>query len=182
MTLAAWTTGNRIARGTGRGIGDFLDGLRTRTVLGLVYFLVDVLIAALLVANVRFYFTSTLGILGTPVSWLGKGVRVGHLLGLLWVSPLTLWGMMQLYAPALLIEQDIGVGQGLRRAAVLVLDNVLFSLGFAVVAVLLTGLLVVSGVGMFALFAGAMAVLTNNAVRVLLLRYAPPHKPSENDG
>ncbi len=173
VTVAAWTVGLRIASNGRRepGIRDFLFGLRHRTVVGLVFFLVEVLVTALLVANVRFYFTSTLGILGHPVMWLGRGIRVGHLVGLLWLSPLTLWALMQLYAVALLVRQEAGIDRTLRRAALLVLDNLLFTLAIAVVTVLLSGLLALSGIGIFALFGGVMAVLTSNATSTLLSRY-----------
>ncbi len=180
-TAAAWTVGNRIARGTSGGIRDFLDALRTRAVQGILFLLVDALIIALLVANVRFYFSSTVGILGVPVGWLGQGLRVGQLVGLLWMSVLTLWGLLHLYVPALLVEQDVGVGRALRRAAVLVLDNVPFTLALAAVVLLLAGLLMLSGVGAFALFAGMMAVLTNNAVRQLLTRYAVGDERTEGE-
>ncbi len=183
VTVAAWTVGLQIASDGPRlpGIRDFLFGLRHRTVVGLVFFLVEVLITALLVANVRFYFTSTLGILGHPVRWLGRGIRVGHLVGLLWLSPLTLWALMQLYAVALLVYQPVGIGRTLRRSALLVLDNLLFTLALAVVVVLLAGLLALSGIGMFALFGGVMAVLTSNATVLLLNRYSREELAPQRD-
>jgi len=170
-TLAAWAVGNRIARGSAPHIRDFIEAFRRQLVPGLLFFLAEVLLTTLLVANVRFYFSSTLGILGRPVDWLGSGLRVGQLVGLLWLSPLTLWALMQLYVPALVIEQQIGVGRALRRAAVLVLDNVFFTLGLTLAVVVVTGVCIASGVGMFALFAGVVAVLTSNALRYLLTRY-----------
>ncbi len=171
-TLAAWVVGNRIAQGRSARLRDFGEALRARLVPGLLFFLVEVLITVLLVANVRFYFSSTLGVLGHPVEVLGEGIRVGHLVGLLWLSPLTLWALMQLYVPTLMAEQGVGVGPALRRAAVLVLDNIIFSLSLALVVAVLGGILLLSGVGMVALFAGVLAVLTSNALRELLTRYA----------
>ncbi len=173
-TLAAWAVGNRIARSSSARMRDVIDGLRQWLIPGLWFFLVEVFLTTLLVANVRFYFSSTLGVLGHPVEALGKGIRVGHLVALAWLSPLTLWALMQLYLPALVVEQSIGIGRALRRSAVLVLDNIFFSLGLATIVVVLMGLLVLSGVGMIALFAGVLAVLTSNAVRELLSRYAAP--------
>ncbi len=171
VTLAAWAVANRIARGSPGRVRDFVDAFRARLVPGLLLFLLEVLITTLLVANIRFYLSSTLGILGRPLDWVGGGVRVGHLVALVWLSPLTLWALMQLYVPAFVVEQEIGVGRALRLAAILVLDNVFFSLGLGLVVVVLAGLCILSGVGMFALFAGVMAVLTNNALRQLLTRY-----------
>ncbi len=174
VTLAVWAVGNRIARGSPGRIRDFVDGLRGRMVPGLLLFLALVLISTLLVANVRFYFSSTLGVLGRPLDWAGAGIRVGQLVGLFWLAPLTLWVLMQLYVLALVVEQDVSVGRALRRAAILVLDNVIFTLGMTLVVVVLATVCILSGVGMFAFFAGAMAVLTNNALRQLLARYALP--------
>jgi hypothetical protein len=174
VTLATWAVGNRIARGQSAQMRDVVDGLRQWLIPGLLFFLVEILLTTLLVANLRFYFSSTLGILGHPVEALGKGIRVGHLVALAWLSPLTLWVLMQLYLPALIIEQEIGMGRALRRSAVLVLDNILFSLALAAIGGVLLGLLVLSGVGMIALFAGVCAVLTSNAVRELLTRYSTP--------
>ncbi len=171
VTLAAWAVGNRIARGSPGRARDFVEALRAQLMPGLLLFLLEVLITTLLVANVRFYLSSTLGILGRPLNWVGGGIRVGHVIALLWLSPLTLWALMQLYVPAFVVEQGISVGRALRRAAILVLDNVFFSLGLGGVVVVLAGLCIFSGVGMFALFAGMIAVLTNNALRQLLTRY-----------
>lgn len=182
-TLAAWAVGNRIARSSSARLRDFIDGLRRWLIPGLLFFLVEVFLTTLLVANVRFYFSSTLGVLGHPIEALGKGIRVGHLVALAWLSPLTLWALMQVYFPALIIEQGVGMGRALRRSALLVLDNIFFSLGLATIVIVLLGLLVLSGVGMIALFAGVLAVLTSNAVRELLSRYTTPtDQPETHQG
>lgn len=173
IAAAVWAAGSRISAGRFGGRTEIVAALRSYLVNGSAFAIVDTLIGALIIANVRFYFSSTLGILGRPVPWLGEGVRVGHLAGWLWLSPLTLWALAQLYALPLFVRQQIGVGVALRRAAILVLDNMLFTLGLAVLAVLLAGILVLTGAGTFVLLGGMLAVLTGNAAQILLNKYEP---------
>lgn len=174
VTLATWAVGSRIVRGDPVAVRDVITGIRPWLVAGVVFFLAEVFLTTLLVANVRFYFSSTVGILGRPVNALAQEIRVGQLIGLLWLSPLTLWALMQLYLAALVVEQGVSIGRALRRAAILVLDNILFTLGLAIIVAVLLGLLVLSGVGMIALLGGSLSVLTANASHTLLARYAAP--------
>lgn len=173
IAAAVWATGSRISTRTFGGRTEIVAALRSQLVNGSVFVIVDTLIGALIIANVRFYFTSTLGILGRPVPWLGEGIRVGHLAGWIWLSPLTLWALVQLYALPLLVRQQIGVGVALRRAAILVLDNMLFTLGLAVLVIVVAGILVLTGAGAFVLLGGILAILTGNAAQVLLNKYEP---------
>ncbi|MGH2349570.1 MAG: hypothetical protein ACRDFT_08910, partial [bacterium] len=76
-----------------------------------------------------------------------------------------------LYALPLLVEERRGTGTALRRAALLVVDNVWFTLALAAVAAVLSGIVILTGIGAFVLLPGLLAVLTTNATRALLAKY-----------
>jgi uncharacterized membrane protein YesL len=170
-TAAAWSVAAAIVRRDPVSPRSFPAALRMQWLSGLLFFLVDGGIGWLLVANVQFYLGSTLGVLGRPLPALGEGMRVGHLVGFLWLAPLVLWALAQIYALPLLVADRRGVGAALRRAALLVVDNVWFTLALAVIVVGLSGLLILTGVGAFVLLPGLLAVLTTNATQTLLARY-----------
>lgn len=166
-----WSAAGLLVGGRAFGLRDLPDAFRTRWVAGLLFFLVDGGLGWLLIANVRFYVASTLGILARPLPALGEGIRVGHLVGFLWLAPLVLWALAQLYALPLLVAERRGVGPALRRAALLVVDNIGFTLALGAIVVVLSGILILTGVGAFGLLAGVLAVLTTNATRHLLQKY-----------
>jgi hypothetical protein len=170
-TAAAWSVAAAIVRRDPVSARSLPAGLATQWLPGLLFFLVDGGIGWLLVANVRFYLGSTLGILGLALPALGEGLRVGHLVGFVWVAPLALWALAQLYALPLLVADRRGVGVALRRAALLVVDNVGFTLALALAVAALSGVLILTGVGAFVLLPGLIAVLTTNATRALLEKY-----------
>lgn len=170
-TTAVWTVARLIVRHEPFTLRALPAVFRQQWIAGLLFFLVDGGLGWLLAANVRFYFTSTLGILGRPVPWLGEGMRAGHLIGLLWVAPLLLWLLAQLYALPLLIEERSGIASALRRAAVLVVDNIWFTLELGVVVIVLSVILALTGIGAFVLLPGLLAVLTTNATHALLGKY-----------
>lgn len=172
VTAAVWTVAGLIARRAAFSVRVLPAAFQKQWITGLLFFLVDGGLGWLLVANVRFYFSSMLGILGRPLPWLGEGMRAGHLIGFVWLAPLLLWALAQFYALPLLVEEPRGVGAALRRAALLVVDNVWFTLGLAVVAGVLAGLLLLTGIGAFVLLPGLLAVLTTNATRALLAKYS----------
>jgi hypothetical protein len=63
------------------------------------------------------------------------------------------------------------VGVALRRAALLVVDNIWFTLVLATIVAIASGVLGLTGIGAFVLLPGALAVLTTNATRALLGKY-----------
>jgi hypothetical protein len=173
VTTAAWSVAASIARRESVGVRSLPAALRTQWLAGLLFFLVDGGIGWLLLANVRFYLNSTLGILGRVLPALGEGIRVGHLVGFVWLAPLVLWVLAQLYALPLLVADQPSVGVALRRAALLVVDNIWFTLALALVVTAISAILLLTGVGAFALLPGVLAVLTTNATKALLAKYEP---------
>lgn len=171
VSVAAWAVAGRIVRHEPVTAPAVRAAFQHQWVGGLLFFLVDGALGWLLVANVRFYFTSTLGILGWPLPALGEGMRVGQVIGFLWIAPLLLWVLAQLYALPLLVEERTGVGAALRRAALLAVDNVRFTLELGLVVAVLSAILALTGIGAFVLLPGLLAVLTTNATRTLLAKY-----------
>jgi len=174
LAAGIWSAAGQIAGRRAFRVRDLPRRVRTEWIAGLLFFLVDGGLGWLLVANVRFYFTSTAGILGRPLPTLAEGMRVGHLVAFVWLAPLVLWALAQLYALPLLVAERRGIGAALRRAALLVVDNIGFPLALAAVVVVLSGILLLTGVGALVLLPGVVAVLTTNAVRALLSKYGHP--------
>lgn len=81
------------------------------------------------------------------------------------------WGLMMLYAWPLLVEQETGVRAIVRKSALLVLDNLGYTVGVGLIMLALTGALWISVVGGVVLWAGATAMLLTQATRELLRKY-----------
>lgn len=170
ITAGVWSAMVGIADRRPVRLQELPAAVRGQWMTGLLLVLVDGALGWLLIANVRFYLTSTAGMLGRTLPALA-GLRVGHLVAFVWLAPLLLWALAQLYALPLLIAERRGIGSALRRAALLVVDNIGFTLVLTALIVVLTGLLVLTGIGPFVLLPGIVAVLTTNATRALLARY-----------
>jgi hypothetical protein len=88
---------------------------------------------------------------------------------------LVFWCAAMLYQWPLLFE-GAGVKTAIRKSALLVLDNVPFTLGILAVALIVVALCGVSVIGIVLLLPGALAMLTTQATRELLRKYGllPP--------
>lgn len=102
-----------------------------------------------------------------------------------WVGPVlfsvflylsAFWGLTTLYQWPLLLEQQVGAWQAVRRSVLLVLDNLAFSLGLGLVVLVLSVLSWLTAVGGVLVWAGGLAILLTQATRELLRKYAllPP--------
>jgi hypothetical protein len=165
IAAAAWEAALAVVEGRQTALW---KGLRCHLISGLFFFALNALAVLLIVANFRFYITSPAEILRSPLLPFLPGLTLGAFFGLLWLYALALWGLLQLYALPLVLIRHVGVLEGLRTAGVLVLKNVGFSIGLAVVAFLLLGVLLLTGVGALLLAGGALGVLTVNATKALL--------------
>lgn len=158
-TLALFYAANQAARGLPGGWGAFWHGFRRDFRLSLRWGLLNAALLLVLASNVIFYgrFEETIGSLAR---W-GQGFFAS----LVWV-----WGLVQLYALPLLMEQDDRrLRLALRNSLVLVGRNPGFTLAFG----LTVGLVVVlvslfAGPPWLVIGAGLGAYLSNRAVRHLL--------------
>jgi hypothetical protein len=101
-----------------------------------------------------------------------RGHPVVVALGAMFGYLLVFWLLMGLYTWPLLAEDaSAGVLSLLRKAALLVLDNFLFTLGLALVLLLVTLVLWATVLGGLLLWGGTCAMLQTQATRALLRRY-----------
>lgn len=84
--------------------------------------------------------------------------------------------LMQVYALSFLVQKDLSVKKTIRRSALVVLDNVWYSLCLSLLAsiVLLAG--VVSVAGLLFLCVGLAGVIANTGLREILKKYEPEKK------
>lgn len=136
---------------------DLLWGFRCAPGRSLALAAVQVYGALLLAGNAYFYIAQ-----GTlPLVILGASM--GYLV-LFWVA-------MALYQWPLLAEQEISVGRVVKKSALLVLDNLPYTLALLAVVLVLTLVLWISVIGAVLLWSGALAMLTTQATRELLRKY-----------
>lgn len=131
----------------------FRLGLRPSLALGAV----QVFGTALLAGNCAFYLAQR------TLPFLVLGVSMAYA-ALFWLA-------MALYQWPLLLEQEIPVRRVVKKSALLVLDNVPYTLGLLLVCALLTAALAASIIGAILLWAGALAMLTTQSTRELLRKY-----------
>jgi len=84
--------------------------------------------------------------------------------------------LLQVYALALLIQDQLSLKKILRRSALLVLDNIWYSvcLFLLISLILLIGLVSVAGLLLFSV--GLIAVIDNTGLREILKKYQPQEK------
>ncbi|MDR5695011.1 MAG: hypothetical protein QN198_00845 [Armatimonadota bacterium] len=165
VLMAAWESSLDVLEGRQARLW---RGLRQHLIQGLLFFLLNALAILLTMANFRFYVTSPAGVLTSPLLPFIPGLTLGVVFGLLWLYVLVLWGLIQLYAMPLVLIRRVGVMEGFRTGAVLVIKNAGFSAGLMVVASLLLGVLLLTGLGVILLAGGTLSILTLNATKALL--------------
>jgi hypothetical protein len=129
---------------------------------------------SLALAAAQFFGTLLLG--GNAAFYLSLRQPVYIVLGALFGYLLAFWLLTMLYQWPLLVVQElepkrVRAGAAIRKSALLVLDNLGFTMGIAAVCLLVSALLWVTLVGAALLWLGAMAMLQTQATRELLRRY-----------
>jgi len=127
---------------------------------GLAVWLVFSLVLFLLSINAHFYG-----------AWLGAVPLLGAL-----VRGLMLWAylavfLMSIYALPLLVQRDLPARRVIRDSALLVLDNLIYSISLAIAAGVVMALGLISGAGFFFLAVSLTAVIANTGLRQLLGKY-----------
>ncbi|MEN6479643.1 MAG: DUF624 domain-containing protein [Anaerolineales bacterium] len=148
-----------VARGRTIHLSDFWDGIKLYWWRSLVWFVITLVVIAILALNIYVY----------PQMFKGF---VGYLFGGLSIAAAVFWIVMQLYFwPLLFTQKEPKIWQAWRNAAYLILANpfyALLMLSFALVMLLLAGALTI-----ILIFAGMtlLGLLCNNAVLTLLVHY-----------
>jgi hypothetical protein len=129
---------------------------------------------SLALAAAQFFGTLLLG--GNAVFYLSLRQPVLMVLGALFGYLLVFWLLAMQYQWPLLVVQEsepkpARAGAAIRKSALLVLDNMAFTLVVSAVCLLISALLWVTLVGAALLWLGAMAMLQTQATRELLRRY-----------
>jgi uncharacterized membrane protein YesL len=170
---AAWMAlvrlGYLIPRQPGVTMDDFWETFRANWRRGIPLAILNVVIVVVNVSNLLTY-------------WYAPGVLASFLRAS-WVIVLVVWFALQLYAFPLFfaMEQPTLIG-AFRNAAVMILQNPLFTLVIAAAALICIALGVLLPPVLLLLVGGAVAVLTNTAVQDRLWAAGiqqPPPEPDE---
>lgn len=155
-----YAVGNIVAHGKTFHFSDFLEGIKKYWWRGLLWFLANLIVILVIIADIRFY----------PM-WLQS--FFGIILGGMFMALFVFWCVMQMYFWPLLIEQDRpNLLRAWRNAALLVLANPFYAFFIAVFSLIFLAISI--GLGLIPLaFVGMVvqAVLGNNAVLTLLVKF-----------
>ncbi|MEW5866379.1 MAG: hypothetical protein AB1774_05900 [Bacillota bacterium] len=145
------------------------------------------------VIGLRKFFLRSLGVMAAHVGVLGVVVvdivwfltRPGmavKVIGGLWLYALLFLAMMTPYYFPIMVQQDAGLRKILKRAALLVLANPLYSLVILVFEVAITALCVFLAPAFSLLYMGVIAFAGNRATRMLFEKYGVLSDNEEHDG
>jgi len=158
-TVGRFYATNIVARGRTVHLSDFFEGIKRYWWRSLLWFLLTLLVVAILILNIVSY----------PSMFEGF---IGVLLGGLSIAVLVFWIVMQLYFwPLILSQEEPKIWRAWRNAAYLIFANPFYAflmLTFALVMLLLAGALTI-----ILIFAGMtlLGLLCNNAVITLLVHF-----------
>jgi uncharacterized membrane protein YesL len=155
IALASVT--RQTVRGRAADRRDYFEALRTNWKAGLALNALGMVVLALLLLNLIFYSFQASSTL--------------RLLSALWGVLVLFWSAILLYVyPFYLALEKPNLGHSLRMAALAAFANPLFSVLLLVLALILTGLSVVLPVLLLVAWPALMALLGENALRLLLER------------
>jgi len=161
-----WNTANLVTQGKAVGWRDYFDGFRRYFWKAWGLALLNVLVAIIVLTNIRFYVpgNAPFEISSTLSLWLRS----------LWVAVAFLWLIFQMYPLALLLEQeDQRLRTALRNAAVIFIANPGFTLVLALLLLIVAVISTLLPVLWFCVTPALFAVVCNKAVRRLLEPYRP---------
>lgn len=157
VTAAASSVMNKVVHRNEVGFADFISALRKYFGRGLGLVSVQGLIFAVIVSDFLFF-----------LRFPSQFVRIAS--GL-WVYAFLFAAAMTSFEFPLLVEQDIGILGVLKKSALLVLDNPVYSLFILVYGILITAISIVIPPAAALLFIGALGLLQNRALLQLLEKY-----------
>jgi len=160
-TAGVYYLAHHLARGESVRFSLFVQGMRRYFGRSWLLAIVVVAINALLVGNILFY-----------ANFANQWVR---LLSVFWGYVLLFWLAMLIYLFPLLIEQESkSLLLLLRNAALLVLDNVAFTLTLGVLLLLFLLLNVALAVPLFLIVMSGLALIQSKALLTVLEKYREP--------
>jgi hypothetical protein len=161
-TAGLFLLARRIANGEPASIADMLTGFREQFLPALKVGFATLVVVLLLWINVDFY--SHLGGWATLPGMLLAAVMI-------WGAAFVL--LMHVHLHPLIADGDTGLPTLLRKSSLLVLDNIGYSVGIAVQALLVAFLCAITGAGLFLALGSFVALLLSCGHRELLKRYFP---------
>ena len=161
-TAALFHLGRKIAAGEEVTVRDFLVGFRVHFVPSLKAGAFTLTAGVVVWANVDFY--SQFG---------GRATVPGMLLAatMVWVGAFV--ALMHVHVLSLIVHGERSLRAVLRKSALLVLDNPVFTVGIAVQALSVAVLCIVTGAGLVLALGSFLAVLLTTGHRELLKKYFP---------
>ena len=170
-TAGLFYISNEVAKGEPISFRLFWVGMRRFLGLSVKLSIVVVSVTLLLIVNCIFY--------------LRLQSTVGMIVGIIWAYAIVFWGMLLTYPFALLVSmENPGIIKITRAAILLVLDNVLFTISMAILAVVLVGISFFPFGGLPIPFglAAFLAVFQCKAVILLFAKYEERSKSSTASG
>jgi uncharacterized membrane protein YesL len=165
VTAAAWWVTAQWAHYRAAPARALFSALRRYAGRALILWLFFSIAAFLLSVNAHFYRTL---LRSTPLlSALAGGLMVWAYLFLV---------TMEIYAPALLVGEDLSIKKTLQRSLLLVLDNIRYTvvLGLLMSVIVFAGL--ISLAGLIFLSAGLLGIVANTGLRQILKKYESIHE------
>ncbi|NLG52009.1 MAG: hypothetical protein GX552_18025 [Chloroflexi bacterium] len=155
-----YVVGSIVAHGKTFHFSDFIGGVKKYWWRGLLWFLANLAVIAIIYVDIQFYPTFLQSIFGI-------------MLGGMFIALFVFWAIMQMYFWPLLIEQDQpNLLRAWRNAAFLVLANPFYAFFTGVFSLIFLAISI--GLGLIPLaFVGVVlqAVLASNAVLTLLVKF-----------
>jgi len=160
-TAGVYYLANQLAKGETVSFSLFVQGMRRYFRRSWLLAIIAVVISVLLVGNILFY-----------ANFANQWVR---LISVFWGYVLLFWLAMLIYLFPLLIEQsDKSLLLILRNAALLVLDNLAFTLTLGILLLLFLLLNVALAVPLFLMAMSGLALIQSKALLTVLEKYGEP--------
>ncbi len=167
-TAALFQVAGKIVRREEVSVRDFFRGFRSLFLPGLKFGAFTALAAVVFWVAIDFY--ASLG---------GRATLPGMFIAgaFIWAAAFLL--LMQVHAFPLIARGDQALLTILRKSALLILDNVGYSIGIAIQALAVAVLCIATGAGLVLIVGSLLAVLLTAGHHELLKRYFPPDPGSE---
>lgn len=157
LTIAGFYLTNQLIRFREARLKEFFDGFVRFFLRGMLAYWFNLVILLILVVDLYVFLNMQ--------NWMA------YLSGI-WIYLILFFLMSQIYFWSLLVETEEGIFKSYKRAVLLTLDNLIYSLAifFMFLLLFIVGIVTV-GVGFAVTFMGFLGILANNATYNLLVKY-----------
>lgn len=157
LTVAGFYITNQLINFGEARLKEFFDGFARFFLRGMLAYWFNLVILLILIVDLYVFLNMQ--------NWMT------YLSGV-WIYLILFFLMSQIYFWSLLVEMKEGILKSYKRAVLLTLDNLLYSLGifFMFLLLFIVGI-VTAGVGLAVTFMGFLGILANNATYNLLVKY-----------